>query len=106
VVASSVTRVVTSMGKMSEGMDLEVRWPHLFEGLTRQQCFAVVQACAANWHEGWTPNEFDVRNLTNVMRGTISQTEYLDRALAKAKGRVRDSYLPISDSYATLSVAF
>jgi hypothetical protein len=73
------------MGQMSDGMDLEGRWPDFFEGLTRLQCFAVVQACAANWHEEWIPNVFDVKNLTDVTRGTISDAEYLDRALDKAK---------------------
>jgi hypothetical protein len=63
---------------------LETWWPDLFDGLTAVERRSVVQACAANWHEGWTPNKADVRNLTDVVRGTITREEYLARACAIA----------------------
>lgn len=68
---------------MFEALDLELRWPELFEGLTSRQRRSVVQAYAANWHEGWNPNEFDVKNLTDVVRGTITRVEYFRRCREK-----------------------
>jgi Antitoxin VbhA len=62
--------------------DLEGWWPEAFEGLTTAQRWNVIQACAANWHEGWEPNRPDVQNLCDVVRGTITPEEYLDRAMA------------------------
>lgn len=73
------------MYSMAATLDLEAWWPEAFEGLTTAQRSNVVQACAANWHEGWPPNEADVRNLCDVVRGAISHEEYLARALAIAE---------------------
>lgn len=68
-------------------LDLETRWPELFEGLSARQRFAVAQACASNWHEGWEPNRDDVANLIDVMREDISSDEYLHRAVVLSRRR-------------------
>ncbi|WP_205570148.1 MULTISPECIES: hypothetical protein [Actinomyces] len=36
-----------------ERLDVEERWPELFEQLDATQRRAVVQSLAADWHEGW-----------------------------------------------------
>jgi len=68
-------------------LNLESRWPDLFTELLPLQRFAVTQALAGNWHEGWEPNRDDVANLIDVIRGTIDYNEYLRRALAIARHR-------------------
>jgi hypothetical protein len=73
------------MSIVTTPFDLEARWPKAFEGLTISQRANVVQACAANWHKGWTPNEADIRNLADLVRGAISHEEYLARGWAIAK---------------------
>ncbi|VEW10187.1 Uncharacterised protein [Brevibacterium casei] len=65
---------------MSARFDIEERWPELFEQLDEMQRHSVVQALAANWHEGWEPNREDVKNLTDRARGAIDHAEYLRRA--------------------------
>lgn len=64
-------------------LDLEARWPELFEPLTDRQRRAVVQALAANWHEGWKPNYDDVRDLVELQRGVITHEEYMQRAFRR-----------------------
>ena len=56
---------------MTEYLDIEERWPELFEPLTAVQRESVVQAFADAWHEGWVPNREDVENLTDEARGAI-----------------------------------
>lgn len=50
---------------MSDRFDIESRWPAVFEGLDDQQRRNVVEALAANWHEGWAPNREDVARLAS-----------------------------------------
>lgn len=69
---------------MADRLDVETRWPELFDGLDDAQRRSVVQALAANWHEGWTPNREDVQNLTDVVRGDIDTAAFLERARAAA----------------------
>ena len=64
-------------------LDLEVRWPDLFTGLTQKQRRAVAQAFAAAWHEGWHPNRADVQNLTSYARDAISHEEFLQRVVSR-----------------------
>ncbi|HEY0246617.1 MAG TPA: hypothetical protein VGC45_00005 [Gryllotalpicola sp.] len=66
-------------------LDLEARWPELFAGLDELQRRAVVQAFAANWHEGWEPNREDVENLTDLERGAIDRAEYRRRVREAAE---------------------
>lgn len=61
-------------------LDVEQRWPELFDGLDEQQRWNVVQSLAAAWHEGWEPNREDVENLTNYVAGRIDHPEYARRA--------------------------
>ena len=72
---------------MDEHLDLEARWPDLFEDLNTSQRRAVVQALAGAWHEGWVPEREDVQHLTDRARGTITQGEYLARVQATARRR-------------------
>jgi hypothetical protein len=68
-----------------ERFDIEERWPELFEGLDASQRNAVRQSLAAAWHEGWTPNREDVKNLTDEASGTIDEAEYFRRVREAAR---------------------
>ena len=70
---------------MRERFDIESRWPDVFEGLDDQQRWNVVEALAANWHEGWIPNREDVARLTAKVRGDIARYEYVEQADAAAE---------------------
>jgi hypothetical protein len=63
--------------------EIEARWPELFVQLTDAQRRAVVQSFANAHHEGWEANPADVENLTDLVRGAITEAEY-DRRLALA----------------------
>jgi len=66
--------------------EIETRWPELFAQLTDAQRRAVVQSLANAHYEGWEANREDVENLTDLVRGVITETEY-DRRLAAAADR-------------------
>ncbi|MDO4241117.1 MAG: hypothetical protein Q4C71_01105 [Microbacteriaceae bacterium] len=68
---------------MQGEFNIEARWPELFAGLSDKARNAVVNALASNWHEGWTPNREDVKNLTDLVRGDITEAEYDRRAAVK-----------------------
>lgn len=72
---------------MSDQLDIQERWPELFEELDDAQRTSVVQSFAAAWHEGWSPNREDVENLTDRARGAITQEEYFRRADEAAERR-------------------
>lgn len=72
-----------------ERLDVEERWPELFAKLDDVERNAVMQALAANWHEGWVPNREDVENLTDFARGAIDGDEYDRRAAGAAERRHR-----------------
>lgn len=55
-------------------LDVEQRWPELFDGLTAKQREAVLQPLANAWHEGWQPNRDDVALLVASARGEIDTT--------------------------------
>lgn len=74
---------------MTERLDIEDRWPELFEQLDEVQRRAVVQSFAAAWHEGWIPNREDVENLTDKARGAIDADEYRRRAHAAVRRRTQ-----------------
>lgn len=67
-----------------EGLDVVSLWPELFEQLNELQRNSIRQACAANWHEGWTPNRGDVANLAAHTQGDLDDEEYLRRARTRA----------------------
>lgn len=68
---------------MDETLGLEGMWPELFDGLDEGERGAITEAFAANWHEGWQPNYEDVRDLVELRRGLIDETEYRARTFAK-----------------------
>jgi hypothetical protein len=68
--------------------EIEARWPELFEQLTEAQRRAVVQSFANAYHEGWEANREDVENLTDLVRGAITEAEY-DRRVSEAAERHR-----------------
>jgi hypothetical protein len=72
---------------MVDRLDLEGWWPELFEGLDAGQRWSVVQAFAANWHEGWQPNREDVELLTDKVKGLIDGDEYMRRVRRLAEDR-------------------
>ena len=65
-------------------LNVEARWPELFQQLDTKQRQAVARSLAAGWHEGWKPNREDVVDLIDYTRGTITMDEYEARSLAKA----------------------
>lgn len=75
------------MSEQDTTMNLDGRWPDLFEPLTPQQRRAVVQVFAASWHEGWEPNREDVQNLVDETTGAIDAEEYERRVLKLARER-------------------
>lgn len=74
---------------MSDRFDIESRWPDVFEGLDDQQRRNVVEALAANWHEGWVTNREDVARLTAKVRGDITREEYVAQTVAAAQSARR-----------------
>lgn len=72
---------------MSERFEVEERWPELFEQLTEDERFAIVNTLASSWHEGWVPNREHVENLTDYARGVIDKAEYERRSRAAAERR-------------------
>lgn len=77
-------------------LDVEQRWPELFEQLDDNQRRAVVNALAASWHEGWVPNREDVENLTDEARGAIDEEEFIRRSLAAAERRHPVAVAPVA----------
>lgn len=65
-------------------LDLEGRWPELFERLDQEQRRAVVDSFVDGWHEGWEPTRQDVADLTELVAGVITKDEYRARALRAA----------------------
>ena len=66
-------------------LDIEGRWPDLFEKLDAAQCRAVVQSFAAAWHEGWEPNREDVALVVDEALGVIDFDELVRRARVRAE---------------------
>ena len=60
-----------------EAFDTEQRWPGLFHGMTQMQREIVLDALALGWHEGNEPTRRVTRNLTDYVRGDISEEECL-----------------------------
>lgn len=75
---------------MADRLDVEGRWPELFEGLDASQRRGVVQTLANGWHEGWVPNRDDVARLTDLERGAIDHAEYM-RQVREAARALRDA---------------
>lgn len=75
------------MSEQQTTMNLEGRWPELFEPLTPEQHRAIVQVFAASWHEGWEPNYEDVKNLVDETTGAIDAQEYERRVIELAHAR-------------------
>ena len=65
--------------------NIESRWPELFVRLSETQRHSVVQSFASAWHEGWEPSREDVENLTDKVRGAISDDEYMRRVREAAE---------------------
>lgn len=60
----------------SKPLDLQAKWPELFEGMTVQQIWDVEQTVAASWHEGREPEREHTSLLVARVRGEISKDEY------------------------------
>lgn len=67
---------------METEFNIRGRWPELFAPLSERQQRVVVNAFASSWHEGWVPNRPDVENLTDLVRGAITEAEYDRRGVA------------------------
>ena len=68
----------------SDGLNLEAWWPELFEGMDALDRRAIVQACAASWHEGWQPDYDDVKDLCELSQCLIDEAEYDARQWMRA----------------------
>lgn len=53
---------------MTEMVDVQGRWPELFEGMTDSERKAVVDTFASDEHEGFVPTREDVVRLTSFAR--------------------------------------
>lgn len=70
---------------MGDRFDIESRWPGVFEGLADEQRRNVVEALAANWHEGWVPHRGGVARLTALVGGDITCEEYVAQTVSAAE---------------------
>lgn len=57
-------------------LDLEARWPEIFDGMTPRQVHTVVQIVASSWHEGREPDRDHTARLAARVRGELSKAEY------------------------------
>ncbi|WP_367618865.1 hypothetical protein [Brevibacterium sp.] len=64
----------------SRPLDLQAKWPELFEGMTAQQIWDVEQVVASSWHEGREPEREHTSLLAARVRGEISKDEYRSRS--------------------------
>jgi len=69
-------------------LDLERRWPELFEDMDATQRRTIVQA----FTEGATPEYEDVRDLCQLATGAISEIEYDERTTAQERARQGQEY--------------
>jgi hypothetical protein len=74
---------MTAEPTKTEGLALHMRWAELFDHLSAADRYSMIQAVAAGWHEGWTPDREDVQCLVEFHCGEIDFDEYCNRALAK-----------------------
>lgn len=59
-----------------KALDLEAKWPEIFEEMTPRQVRAVVQTVASSWHEGREPEREHTARLAARVRGDMSKAEY------------------------------
>ncbi|WGP08076.1 hypothetical protein QFE97_19115 (plasmid) [Bacillus subtilis] len=57
-------------------LDLETKWPEIFEEMTPRQVRTVVQIVASSWHEGREPEREHTARLAARVRGDMSKGEY------------------------------
>ncbi|WP_407647386.1 antitoxin VbhA family protein [Brevibacterium atlanticum] len=57
-------------------MNLEARWPEIFEGMTSRQIHTVSEIVASSWHEGREPEREHTARLAARVRGDLSKAEY------------------------------
>lgn len=60
----------------AKALDLEVKWPEIFEGMTESQVSDVVETVASSWHEGREPEREHTARLAALVRGDLSRAEY------------------------------
>lgn len=59
-----------------KALDLEAKWPEIFEDMMPRQVRAVVQTVASSWHEGREPEREHTARLAARVRGDMSKAEY------------------------------
>lgn len=57
-------------------LDLEAKWPEIFEEMTPRQVRTVLQIVASSWHEGREPDREHTARLAARVRGDMSKAEY------------------------------
>lgn len=68
-----------------QSLDLERMYPGIFEGISPHEAWAIQQAFAAAWHEGWEPNREAIADAVSLHKGEITMDEHTRRALARAR---------------------
>ena len=68
--------MATATHAPTKALDLEAKWPEIFEGMTPRQVRTVVQTVASSWHEGREPEREHTARLAARVRGDLSKAEY------------------------------
>lgn len=80
---------------MGEYFDIDLRYPDLFEGLTKEQHQRVIQTLVSSWLSGYEHSREEVARFIDLVVGRISGEEYrkqiLEHALALNKQRSQEA---------------
>ena len=80
---------------MGEYFDIDLRYPDLFEGLTKEQHQRVIQTLVSSWLSGYEHSREEVARFIDLVVGRISGEEYrkqiLEHALALDKQRSQEA---------------
>ena len=80
---------------MGEYFDIHLRYPDLFEGLTKEQHQRVIQTLVSSWLSGYEHSREEVARFIDLVVGRISGEEYrqqiLEHALALDKQRSQEA---------------
>lgn len=62
-------------------LDLAGEFPNELAGLRSEQVYALEQALANAWHEGWQPNAADVALLASSLREGVDAPTFMRRVV-------------------------
>ena len=80
---------------MGEYFDIDLRYPDLFEGLTKEQHQRVIQTLVSSWLSGYEHSREEVARFIDLVVGRISGEDYrkqiLEHALALNKQKSQEA---------------